>query len=666
MIKKLDKFILSRFLGPFILAYAVVTFIFLIQHLIRYFRHFVGKDLGWLVFAELFSNFALMLTPVTLPLAVLLSSLMSFGSLGEHSELTAIKGSGISLLRIFRPIAVFVAFLTMGAVYFNDVISPEANLAAFSLLYDIKQKKPTLEFKEGAFYDGLPGYSIRVEKKSGQDGRELEGLMIYNHTAKQGNTDLIIAEKGRMYSTHNGDYLVLEMLKGKRYTDLSVERGAPDEREFLQNDFDSSKIVFSMESFGLKETRKELFKGHNMMKTAVQLSEEKDSVTLLIKKAQEAIPAKAKGYYYYQFADEESKKESDAAKKPKKAAAKKEKAKVDKTTEEYAKKEQGTSKPPPMLGRRQASSDSAKKAKLAETPFANTRKEIWDRIELSALDGSDKNLLDSLMQRKGLPPKEGLKTANTPVTQQTASTTQRQKNRQGASPAKALEERIKQKNRENKLQAKDLKVAKAFKNGIKSDTENATPEDVKKEEESTAMDRGEKRLVSPTTKELAAPWYEETNYRLLNMAWSKANGVKISVQDMERRIKRQYTNQVGIEVELNNKYARAMAVFIMFLIGAPLGAIIKKGGLGVPILISVLFFIIYYITTITGTKLAKSQVVPVIIGSWGGDILLLACGLFFLRQAYKDSRLLDVDYYSVLIENIQRWIKKDKAADKTA
>merc|ERR1712000_61732 len=162
---KIDKLILQAFISPFILTTVVATFILVIQYMMKYFDDFVGKDLGAEVFAELIFYFSLNMLQAALPLAVLVSSLMTFGNLGEHFELTAIKSAGISLLRALRPIFFFVVILTIGAFYFNNYVVPAANLQAYSLLYDIKHKKPGLDIKEGVFYNGIPDYSIKVKEK---------------------------------------------------------------------------------------------------------------------------------------------------------------------------------------------------------------------------------------------------------------------------------------------------------------------------------------------------------------------------------------------------------------------------------------------------------------------------------------------------------------------
>src|SRR3954469_14075394 len=174
--KKIDKLILGSFIGPFILTFLVVVFILLMQHMLKYFDDIIGKDLGYEVIGRLMFYFAIFMIPVAMPLAVLLSSLITFGNLGEHFELTAIKASGISLLRTLQPIFFFVLLLTGLAFYVNNNLVPQAALEAYSLLYDIKQKKPALELREGTFYNGLPDISIKVDKKFPKDDAALKGV----------------------------------------------------------------------------------------------------------------------------------------------------------------------------------------------------------------------------------------------------------------------------------------------------------------------------------------------------------------------------------------------------------------------------------------------------------------------------------------------------------
>src|SRR6187402_3179478 len=163
--KKIDKLVLKAFIGPFILTFLVVVFILLMQHMLKYFDDIIGKGLGMDVIGQLLFYFAIFMTPVAMPLAVLLSSLIAYGNLGEHFELTAVKSAGFSLTRTLLPIFFFVVALTVVAFYVNNNLVPKAALEAYSLLYDIKQKKPALDLREGSFYQGIPDMSIKVNKK---------------------------------------------------------------------------------------------------------------------------------------------------------------------------------------------------------------------------------------------------------------------------------------------------------------------------------------------------------------------------------------------------------------------------------------------------------------------------------------------------------------------
>src|SRR5690606_38860194 len=163
--KKIDKLVLGAFLGPFMMTFLVVVFMLLMQHMLKYFDDIIGKGIGWDVIGQLLFYFAIFMTPVALPLAVLLSSLIAFGNLGEHFELTALKSAGISLVSALFPIFFFVLILTGAAFYANNNLVPKAALEAYSLLYDTKQKKPALDLREGSFYNGINDISIKVNKK---------------------------------------------------------------------------------------------------------------------------------------------------------------------------------------------------------------------------------------------------------------------------------------------------------------------------------------------------------------------------------------------------------------------------------------------------------------------------------------------------------------------
>ena len=229
MLKKIDKLILRAVAGPFLLTFAVVQFILLCQFLLKYLDDIIGKDLGVGVLLQLLGYFSVLIVPTSLPLAVLLSSLMTYGGLGEHHELTAIKASGIALTRILRPVALLSAGLAAGSFWFNQYVVPLANLKAYSLLWDVRQQKLALDIREGVFYNGIPGYTIKVDRKTGENGDRLHGVMIYDQTGKNGNSTVLLADSGRMFTRFGGGYLGLELFKGASYVERpgSARRAAP-------------------------------------------------------------------------------------------------------------------------------------------------------------------------------------------------------------------------------------------------------------------------------------------------------------------------------------------------------------------------------------------------------------------------------------------------------
>ena len=460
MLKKLDKLILKAFAGPFLLTFAVVQFILLTHTLLKYLDDIIGKDLGTGVLLQLLFYFSVLIVPVSLPLAVLLSSLMTYGNLGEHHELTAIKASGIALTRILRPVLLLTLGLAVGAFWFNETIVPRANLKAYSLLWDVRQQKLALDIREGVFYNGIPGYTIKVDKKTGENGDRLHGVMIYDHTQKSGNATVMLADSGRMFTRFNGAYLGLELFHGHNYVeqpDAQDRAGA----SFVRQGFDHNLVTFSLASFDLDRTKEELFKENRMMLNIPQLHHSTDSVQSMLRKKQQQIPAELNSYYTFMRFD----------------------------------------------------------------------------------------------------------------------TTGGAANRRAAS----------------------LKV--------------------------------------PATRLAAASALN------IQQAANRARNLKAFASTTAERLNDIARNSALFRIEVYKKYSQTAAVLLMFLIGAPLGAIIKKGGLGVPILVSILFFIIYYVLSIMGEKYGREFVMPVGLGMWMSNLVLLPVGLFFLYQAYNDSGLLELDFW---------------------
>ena len=180
--------------------------------MLKYFDDILGKDLSFGVLFEFLFYFSVRITPDALPLAVLLSSIMTFGNLGENNELVAIKSAGNSLLRTLFPLFIVSVLITFFAFYSNNNFVPKANLKALSLLYDIKRKKPSMDLKEGQFYSGIPGYTIKAKEKITDE--LLKDVMIYDHVTYQGNNRVILSDSAYMYSILDNRYLVFELHNG--------------------------------------------------------------------------------------------------------------------------------------------------------------------------------------------------------------------------------------------------------------------------------------------------------------------------------------------------------------------------------------------------------------------------------------------------------------------
>ncbi|MBX2912643.1 MAG: LptF/LptG family permease [Cyclobacteriaceae bacterium] len=531
--KKIDKLIISSFLGPFILTFLVVVFILLTQHMLKYFDDIIGKDLGWDVLGTLLFYFAIFMTPVALPLAVLLSSLIAFGNLGEHFELTAVKSLGISLVRSLFPIFVFVVLLTGAAFYANNNLVPKAALEAYSLLYDIKQKKPALDLREGAFYNAIPDISIKVNKKL-PDGQTLKGIIIYDHRNRIGNREVTIADSGRMYTILNDQYLKLELFNGYNYSEGTSQGKdgmgrANAGRTLSKTKFDKSQIVFDLSSFGLNRTDKKWFQGNRIMRNMSELEQDMDSIgkNMMNQKLGLFLTTRDHLFNYHSKLD--------------------------------------TLPLPKALAQYKAKRDSAAGAEAK-------------------------------------PPKPSL----VPAKKETLGLT-----RKGRPSAVA----------------NDTATAISF---AKTDS----------------------LLTSPATKE------EVTS------ALNYARMVKGQIVNYNNQINT-YGNDYRIyQIQWHKILANSLACIAMFLIGAPLGAIIKRGGLGVPVLGSIIFFILYYILSMMGDKWARQDAISVPVGIWMADTVLLVIGLLFLRQARVDARLFEADFYRVAWDKLKTWAQGKKQLSK--
>ncbi|MDP2042503.1 MAG: LptF/LptG family permease [Algoriphagus sp.] len=581
--KKLDKLILGSFLGPFLLTFLVVDFILLIVNMLKYFDEIFGKGLGFWIYVELIGYFVISISPMALPLAVLLSSLMTFGNLGEHFELTAIKSSGISLIRAMRPIGIFAILLTIAAYLSNNYLVPKVNLKTFSLLYDIRMKSPALDIKEGVFYSGIPGYSIKVNEK--KDDIRLRDIIIYNHADQQGNLNVTLADSGRMETFFNDSYLKLTLYQGHNYKEARATRGINEAPvEFSRTKFEENVIVFDLDAFQLSRTPEDLWSTNRAIKNIAQIKDGLDSIYSLINDLKFQNYQTAESIYPF-----------------------------------FTRNRKLT--PPEFIKERKIKDDEARRVILEQ------EKKVRDSLDNINSSPSEFKEIDTLSNRE-----LKINVATTSENQRLDSIFQRKRSRNLTV------------NDSSSQQSTLITTVDTLGIGAPKKIIRTTP-------------------LTATEKELIDSVVYRRGYmsNALTMALNNSRNlkntfnVKMSQVDNHEREFRRY------EIAWYQKYTQAIACFVMFLIGAPLGSIIKKGGLGLPVLISIIFFIMFYMLTITGEKWAKEGVTDSLFGTVFSNLCLVPFGLFFLRQARKDARLFEGDFYSGIWKRVRGFLYKSPA-----
>ncbi len=450
------------------------------QFLWKYIDDIVGKGLEWTVILQLLTYVSASLVPMALPLAILLSSLMTFGNLGEHYELVAFKSAGISLKRVLRPLAVLVIILSAVAYLFSNYMLPIANLKSKSLLYDVKKQKPTMDIRPGIFSDGLENFSIRVKKKKVIDEVEhLYDVMIYDHRVP-GNRSVTTAEEGIMTISENKRFLVLRLFNGENY-DENFRRKNRYQYPLARTTFKENVIRFDLTQFDLNRTDEDLFKSNYKMLNMEQLESAIDTLSLI------------REDHFNKFKDG-----------------------------------------------------------MTKSYFKNAA--MPEQIEPNKLIDSKPDFDEFIGSLK--------------------------------------------KNQQRQVYATATNLARNSKSRLSS---------------------------------MVTDLYSRDKFiRYHKIYWHK-------------------------------KLTLSFACFILFLIGAPLGAIIRKGGLGMPIVISVIFFLVFHMISITGEKMAKEGAIPVLNGMWMASMILLPIGIFFTYKATSDSSFFRLDNYLYPIKKLFKKKKKEKA-----
>lgn len=269
--KKISLVLLKAFTGPFIVTFLVSLFIFELQFIWLYIDDLLGKDLEFMLIVQLLVYASARIVNMALPLAVLMSSIMTIGALSEHNELTAMKSAGISLNRIFRPLIVFISIIAFSAFVFANNIWPVANLKFRTLLFSIVQQKPALNLEEGTFYNGIEGISIRVNRKEPETGI-LHDVLIYDHRdPRRGNKSVIRAENGRMEQTEDKRWLILTLNNGYTYDEVEEKNKRVKKLPALQSHFTEMTLRIDISSLFFNKDDEEVFKNAYEMMTIAQL-----------------------------------------------------------------------------------------------------------------------------------------------------------------------------------------------------------------------------------------------------------------------------------------------------------------------------------------------------------------------------------------------------------
>lgn len=443
------------------------------QFLWKYVEDLVGKGLETHVLAELFSYAALSLVPMALPLAILLASLMTFGTLGERFELTAIKAAGISLLKAMRPLIILIAAICIGAFYFQNDVIPRVNVKFRTLMISIKQKSPELQIPENTFSSDIDNYNLFVKEKDKETGM-LRDVMIYDVSKGFDNMAVIVCDSAKMKMASNKDYLTLTLFHGQQFSNLKqsgFRDNMPASSEFVpytREIFKEKKVVIPFDA-NFNRMDESAMEGTQLAKNVTQLKSSIDSLS-----------------------------------------------------------------------------------KIVDSLNVTDRKIMVKYAYVSSRNNTGQDSVKSIHKQTVLP--------------------------------------------------------------ISFDSILAS------------LSIQDKQRVYTDAFSLA----DNSKNDLLFRSFAKI--------DLQKKIR-------GHNVELQKKFTLSFACLVFFFIGAPLGAIIRKGGLGMPVVISVILFIIYYIIDNVGYKMARDGVWPVWQGVWLSSFILFPLGGFITYKAINDSALFNADAY---------------------
>lgn len=474
-IKKLDIFVLKSFLLLFSGTFFICLFIFMMQFLWRYVDELVGKGLEISVLAQFFFLSALTLIPLSLPLAILLAALMTFGNFGERYELLSMKAAGIPLLRIIRPVVILCVFLGAMSFFFQNIVGPKAQKKLWTLLVSMKQKSPEVDIPEGIFYSDIEGYNIYVKHKD-RDTGILKDMLIYNFSDGFDNARIIWASEGKMELTADKGHLFLHLYNGEQFENLKSQSAI------------SKNVPYRRETFREKHVLIEFDTQFNMV----------------------------------------------------------------------------------------------------DGSFLDRRSDIKNMNEIAEAVDSIQCYADS--------------------------------------------------------------VGRSIYKDAMQTTYQATIILPKKESD-------EDKTVSPQTVPINTDSIFNAMTSAEKLSTLTTTGNRINSLASEWNMKSYLTKDADGSIrshisDWHKKITLSLACIIFFFIGAPLGAIIRKGGLGMPVVISVLIFVVYYIIDSGATRIGKSGEMNVALGTWMSTLVLAPLGAFLTYKSNKDSVVFNIDVYLAFFRKI--------------
>jgi lipopolysaccharide export system permease protein len=573
LFKKLDLLIVKAFIGPFIATFFITLFVLVLQFFWLYIDDVVGKGIDALTVGRLVLYLAATLVPLALPLAVLLSSIMTLGNLGETFELIAIKAAGISLLRFMRPLFYVSILLTIIAFFFNNNVLPIANLKMNTLKYDIIVTKPAFDIKEGVFYDRIEGFVIKIGKKE-KDDSTIRDVVIYEQNG--GTQDnVIIADSGKMVVTPDKQSLEFILKSGSRYQEKA--NGGVYQSQLVRMSFDTYKKVMDLSSFRMNKTDDSTFKHNYQMLTLLQLSRSIDSIHRI--NASYVAQAARKVDVQMKFSDY-----LDSA------------------------------------GWDKIAKDTAYSKYLLTTTYAaDSIRKLWTRAR-HARDSIDK-----------IPPPAATQTP--PPPQPTAAV-----HPSGHNPT-------------------PFPPTPLGHPATAPPGHPTTPRPVIPVPGGQAVNRLA-ILSQPPPLRFEDLLPDSVRTLVMEHANTAINNAKVSIDQPIVLYNNEVENLRQHEIAWHEKLTLAVAVLVMFLIGAPLGSIIRKGGIGLPLVFAVVFFVIFFLLNNFGKKFVKEGVLGPIGGMWMATYVLTPIGLFLTYKAMHDSNLFNKEFYFRMTRGIRKFIQK--------